>query len=61
MEHFALDESVKTLKELLPLGGDVNPQQAAQVYLASLHLLIEIKKEQVLLQRIRYVLKCWSI
>jgi hypothetical protein len=58
MEHFVLEESVIALKGLLPLGGDVTPQQAVQVYLASFHLLCEIKKEQVLLQGIRYELKC---
>jgi hypothetical protein len=56
MEHFSLKESVQTVKELLPLllEGDFSPHQAAQVYLASLHLLCEVKKDQVLLERIRY-------
>lgn len=58
MEHFVLEESVQTIKELLPFGVDVTPQQAAQVYLASLHLLCEVKKDQVFLQGIRYDLRC---
>jgi hypothetical protein len=58
MVVISLENSIRTLKELL--SGDViskkqiRAEQATQLFLSSLHLLCELKKDASLLQRLGY-------
>ena len=51
----SLEDTIRTLKELLPVDASKqSPVQATQVFLSSLHLLCELKKDQCRIQRKGY-------